>query len=423
MYNLKAIKQEVAEYGYDINTIGRYKLAKALGVSEKQARNILRAMKSETRLPEQEIGKKLVETVSYTKDGASYELPKTRIHTLEQLIEYFNVDTSIYEVERFICNKWEVGAKDADGKIIVEPLYQVKATFKHKDPKLISVEDQWKYIETTLSKPFPSYRDVCNRYASEEYLVEINMPDAHLGLLAHADETGDKHWDLKLAKQSYLDVYYGLMDRVTRFCDPEKILMIVGNDLMNADTRSGTTERGTMQDQDTRYFKMFQGTWDCVYETVTHAWGIAPVDVCIMPGNHDRLSTAHLGFALRCATLDWNDFNVDNRPLLRKYYEYGVNMLMFTHGDGLKHKDIPLLMMTEQPEMAGRTKFREAHLGHIHQEKVLEQCGVKVRVVPSLCPASYWASSNGWTTGKRGGQAFVYHKTEGLVAVFDKFID
>src|ERR1700676_3934911 len=38
-------------------------------------------------------------------------LPKTSIHTLQQLIEYFQVDLSVWEVERFVANKWEVVMK------------------------------------------------------------------------------------------------------------------------------------------------------------------------------------------------------------------------------------------------------------------------------------------------------------------------
>ena len=37
---------------------------------------------------------------------------KLTIHTLDQLLEYCQVDLTIWEVERFVVNKWEVGAKE-----------------------------------------------------------------------------------------------------------------------------------------------------------------------------------------------------------------------------------------------------------------------------------------------------------------------
>ena len=79
-----------------------------------------------------------------------------------------------------------------------------------------------------------------------------------------------------------------------------------------------------------------------------------------------------------------NDQNVvvDNGLESRKYYEYGTNMIMFTHGDKEKAAQMPLKMPTEQPMMFARTKFREVHCGHLHKEMVNEYRGIKVRFIP-----------------------------------------
>jgi hypothetical protein len=78
-------------------------------------------------------------------------LPKTNIHTLEQLIEFCKIDLDVWEVERFIANKWEVGMRPAavteytttkdgrtipawvreEGEPIQIPLFQIKA-FLHR---------------------------------------------------------------------------------------------------------------------------------------------------------------------------------------------------------------------------------------------------------------------------------------------------
>lgn len=49
-----------------------------------------------------------------------------RIRTLDQLLKACQVDLKVWEVERYTVNKWEVGAKDPDGEIVVTPLFQVK---------------------------------------------------------------------------------------------------------------------------------------------------------------------------------------------------------------------------------------------------------------------------------------------------------
>lgn len=74
----------------------------------------------------------LAETNEIAGDKWTITLPKTRIHTLEQLIEACHIDTTVWNIDRFIANKWEVGAKDANGDIQVTPLFQIKAFLTKK---------------------------------------------------------------------------------------------------------------------------------------------------------------------------------------------------------------------------------------------------------------------------------------------------
>lgn len=67
------------------------------------------------------------------KDKWRIQLNKTRIHTLEELVEYCRIDLDVWEVERWIANKWEMASKHPEsGDVTVTPLYQVKATLRRK---------------------------------------------------------------------------------------------------------------------------------------------------------------------------------------------------------------------------------------------------------------------------------------------------
>lgn len=89
------------------------------------------------------------ETSVITRDRWAISLPKTNIHTLDQLVEYCQVDLSEWTIERFVVNKWEMGfVKDSIVSSTIvrgkqqkrtehkeagsQPLYQVKAFLKHK---------------------------------------------------------------------------------------------------------------------------------------------------------------------------------------------------------------------------------------------------------------------------------------------------
>ncbi len=64
------------------------------------------------------------------KDGALLEFKTRRIRTLSDLLEAAEVDITKWYVERHVINKWEVGVKNADGDIDIEPLFQVKVWLK-----------------------------------------------------------------------------------------------------------------------------------------------------------------------------------------------------------------------------------------------------------------------------------------------------
>jgi hypothetical protein len=78
------------------------------------------------------------------------------------------------------------------------------------------------------------------------------------------------------------------------------------------------------------------------------------------------------------------------------------------------------MMATDQPQMWGRTAYREAHIGHYHQTKstvktVGEKMGVRVRTLPSLCPTDAWHRLKGYVNNLRGGEGFVWDGEYGLL--------
>lgn len=59
-----------------------------------------------------------------------------RIATLEQLIEFCQIDLSVWKIDRHVINKWEVGI-NSDGTVITSPLFQVKAWLSKIEPEAI----------------------------------------------------------------------------------------------------------------------------------------------------------------------------------------------------------------------------------------------------------------------------------------------
>jgi hypothetical protein len=247
-------------------------------------------------------------------------------------------------------------------------------------------------------------------------MLELAIPDLHLGKLAWAPETGYADYDLKIAENLFRQAVGTLMARAASF-KLGRILLPVGNDFFHSDSKFGATTKGTPLDTDSRYHKAFLTGRRLLVDVVENLSEIAPVTVVIVPGNHDTLSSFHLGDALDCWFHGDENVTVMNAPIPRKYVGFGKTALMFTHGDKGKAADYPLLFATEQPKMFSDATFREIHTGHLHTTRLTEKMGVRVRISPALCSPDEWHAANHYVGNLRGAEGLVYHPVEGLVSV------
>lgn len=355
------------------------------------------------------------ETNEISGDSWTITLPRTRIHTLEELLDYCKVDLAIWDVDHFVVNKWEVAAKDASKTLQVEPLYQVKAWLKKK-VHIVAAKRELEILKEIAKKSAPAPEPVKRPVArANGNILEINIPDIHFGKLAWHLETGYQNYDRGIAEEVYKRALENLLDRVSHFKFDE-VLFIVGNDLFNSDDPEYRTTSGTIVTTDGRYQKTMYKVRELMVQSIERLRKIAPVRVMMVYGNHDQTSVWHLGDSLECYFHNYNDVMIENVPTYRKYFQWGKVMLMFTHGDKAKREDYPLLMATEQPQMFGSTKWREAHTGHLHHTKVNEHHGVRVRILPALCPPDDWHAENGYVGNLRSAEAYVWNREEGLVA-------
>jgi hypothetical protein len=366
------------------------------------------------------------ETSEISGDKWSVSVPKTRIHTLEQLVEYFEVDLSIWEVERFRANKWEFGGFEkavgesgawsrSSADPIVTPLFQVRADFKKKKDVLAVKKEIAELLEE--AKEFSPKPTKIVRKKARTRMLEINIPDVHFGKLAWGRETGDKNYDTTIAEVIHNRAVDAIIERAAPEGPFEKVVFVVGNDLLQADDNESQTTSGTIVTTDARYKKTFKVARRSVIRAIEKLRVLGPVDVIIVPGNHDELSVWHLGESLEIYFHKYDDVTVNNEPASRKIVEFGNVMLMLCHGHRGKRNDYPLQMATEFPQVFGRTKWRETHCGHNHQTKLDEQHGVRVRVLPALCPPDDWHSENGFTGNLRVAEAFVWDAVEGLLNI------
>jgi len=86
-----------------------------------------------------------------------------RIKTLDQLLEAAQVDLDTWEVERYVINKWEVGAKDSMDEIKIHPLFQVKAWLRRKELQALFPTIQPINISPAIPRPVKRTRKDVHR--------------------------------------------------------------------------------------------------------------------------------------------------------------------------------------------------------------------------------------------------------------------
>ena len=262
-------------------------------------------------------------------------------------------------------------------------------------------DDLLDYIKNHSHKvPKVSYKKT-----KDPICYEISLPDIHYGKIT--DEPIDA------IEKHYIKAIMDLHKKADGL-EIERFLLPVGNDGLNSEGMSRATTKGTPQQDNMRWRESFRGYWHLVTKAIDYLAQFAPVDVIVVQGNHDFERMFYAGEVLDAIYKNNKNVTIDNGLDSRKYYEYGINMIMFTHGDKEKTQELPLLIATEQPAMWSRAKVREVHCGHRHKEMLNEYMGTKVRFIPSICSNDAWHKTQGYVGTLRCGQAYIWNKTRGL---------
>jgi hypothetical protein len=282
----------------------------------------------------------------------------------------------------------------------------------------VTYDDMKEELISEMKSHAPKYPKVKRNKIKDGHLLVVDPADIHLGKLALAEEVGEDY-NVAKAKQRCLDGVDGLLEKASGF-PVEMIHLIIGNDILHTDGTTHRTTKGTEVDGDTLWWKAFREAKDLYVQIIEKLIPIAPVTVIYCPSNHDLVA----GFFLADTLASWfskSDVKFFIEPSHRKYFDYGLNMLGYDHGDGAKDKDAKDLMADEEPQMWGRTKFRYVYKHHLHHKKKLvwrdgeDHIGITVEYLRSPSPADGWHQKKGFVSQK-AVEAFIHHRTNGQVA-------
>ena len=369
-----------------------------------------------------------------------------RLLTLESFMAYFDLDPEEWEITK--VNKWEQHSVRAGFVTLV----QIVARRIRSSRVERSLEEARAVVQQLIEDakahmpPAPMFHPADTGLPDEgedigeKVLYEIVVQDAHIGMLAWGKEVG-RPYDLDIAVQDFGRAHEGLLPyRDVVIAGPklypiEKYLIVVGNDFLHVDApshnvRGGATTAGTAQDVDTRLPKMFTHGRRALVNAIdrVRARGL-PVDVIVVPGNHDEQQMYRMGETLSAWYRNDPHVNVIYGAQKRKYYRYGGNAFMFTHGEEYKRAgrdNLPLIFATEAPaDVWAKSKVREIHTGHNHismggryvpTQDQTETRAIRTRSLPGLTGTDAWHHVQGYKH-LRAATALAFRKSGGLVSL------
>ncbi len=327
---------------------------------------------------------KTEETITEEKNRReiSTVLP-VRIVNEAQLVSQCEIDTDVWEFERWTCDK-----KEAIARGDMKTLFHVKVWLR-KRVREVEARDAIASLIEDAKRFAPKYKKLTYPVKKGEFMYEIDLADLHFGKLTWNEETS-QDYDISIAAEAAKHATVELLGFIEHL-QIEKILLPLGNDFFNVNGAGEFTVNGTRQVEDTRWQKTFREGRKLLVEMIDICAQIAPVDILIVPGNHDRERMFYAGDALECWYHNHPNVTVDNRAVLRKYYLFGNSLIGFTHGSEEKFASLPGIMALEQPDLWAKSTHREWHLGDRHHKEVLVQrvkelSGVTVRLMRSLTP-------------------------------------
>lgn len=338
----------------------------------------------------------------------------SEIRTLDQLLAYCRVDLTEYEVTKHVINSW---GKDENEN------FQVKAWLSKKEADTFDFKEETKHLLNDIKNYAPVYPKINYKKSKEKNrLLEIALYDHHFGQLSWGQETGGANYDSEIAYNLAMDAVDNLLSR-TDLDRLEKISIPIGNDFFNVNGATNTTFAGTPQTEDGRWKKTFVRGRELWINIIEKCMQIAPVDVIVVPGNHDFERTFYLGESLSCWFSKSKDVHIDNSPNPRKYYVYGNTLSLYTHGDKEVNNTIHYIMATDKPDLWGKIKYKEVKKGHVHHKTSIsyqttgEDHGVRIVTYPSLVSLDDWHSGKGYSS-LRESTAIEYDREAGRIAEY-----
>jgi hypothetical protein len=256
----------------------------------------------------------------------------------------------------------------------------------------------------------------------DDWVLVPHVTDAHLDQM-NPDGSG-----IEENRQRWLGALAENLKRAQQLGRPRRIALTLGSDQFNIDTQKATTTNGTPQQQSSGTRRSMYEAADAGVEAIELCREVAPVDVRVVPGNHDRRTAELYYWALQRKYSEIDDIDVQGGASEMQFCRYGQNLLGWTHGDRVKGGETKRNEWLSAQLLHGATDLVSgaSHffvlLGHLHYVAEKDS-GVHTLQGGSTAPVDEWHRREGYTTSKKCQTAYVFDDAGGQRVRLTAYVD
>jgi hypothetical protein len=267
-----------------------------------------------------------------------------------------------------------------------------------KNPNYVSnllnaqpIEELRKALIDDLKQYSPKYNTYVRERFKESNLLVIDPADVHIGKLCSSFEVGESY-NNQIAVNRVLNGVSGILNKVSSL-NIDKILFVIGNDILHIDNPKRTTTSGTPQDTDGMWHSNFIIAKQLYVDIIEKLMCVADVEVVFNPSNHDYTNGFFLAQLIETHFRNSENVKFDCSISHRKYFVYHENLIGTTHGDGAKQQDLPMLMANESKSWTD-CKHRYFYIHHFHHKISKDYMSVCVESLRSPSGTDSWHHRN-----------------------------
>jgi len=288
---------------------------------------------------------------------------------------------------------------------VTNPLY--------KAPQEFNFENLAKEVIQELQNYVPKYPQLKRETNENKRLFVFDPADIHIGKLCSAFEVGETY-NNQIAVQRVLSGCRGILNEIDT-TTIDKVLFVIGNDILHIDNTKRTTTSGTPQDTDGMWYENFMLAKQLYVDVLQTLISIADVHFVFNPSNHDYTNGFFLAQVIETYFKDCENITFDISISHRKYYKYYDNLIGSTHGDGARLENLPLLMASESKNWTD-CKHRYIYTHHVHHKIAKDYIGCTIESLRSPSGTDSWHHRNGYQHAPKAIEGFIHHKEFGQIA-------